>query len=148
MTIQGTISREEAKEKLERTGQYVEITNSTSEKILVYGPPRETDGGKYDTSWYVLHPNQTTPAWWECDGWFVPTDRSFKSEKGKTAKGPVAIKYNPGKAITITKERDQYIVSGDSDDGIFHASEINWSIPDFSVEDCQDMVRLMYQIPK
>lgn len=146
MSAQSTISRENIKMSSEGAGNYLEIKNTTAEKILVYGPPRATDGGNYDTSWYVLHPGAATPKSWECRGFFVPKDRSFSSESGSTAQGPVAIKYNTGKSITLTSTGSQYIAKGNTDDGTFHQSEINWPIPDFSCEDCQCMNKPRYEI--
>ena len=146
MSAQSTISREKINQNYNTTSNYCTITNSTAEQILVYGPPKATDGGKYDTSWYVLHAGKTTPKGWECYGFFVPNDRSFSSESGSDIQGPVAIKYGPGKSVTLTSSQNKYISKGDNSDSVFHQSEINWSIPDFSCEDCQKMNKLRYEI--
>ncbi|MDD7794162.1 hypothetical protein [Clostridium sp. 'White wine YQ'] len=146
MSAQSTISREKTNVGHNTTSNYCTITNSTSEQILVYGPPKATDGGKYDTSWYVLHTGKTTPQGWECFGFFVPKDRSFSNESDSTIEGPVAIKYSGGKSITLTSSQNKYIAKGANYDGVFHQSEINWSIPDFSCEDCQAMNKLRYEI--
>jgi hypothetical protein len=148
MAYQSTVSREEAKHKLERDLVYAKITNSTSEKIIVFGPKRETEGGDYKNSWYILHEGETTPVWWECDGIFVPNDRSFSRGTAGDIKGPIGVKYNKAKSVTITKEQDKYIEKGELNDGIFHPSEINWSIPNFSAEDCQKMTRALYEIQR
>lgn len=148
MSNQDTMTASEAMRKSISNSTFVRITNSTSEKILVYGPERETDGGSYDNSWYILNPGQTTPGWWECDGLFVPNDRKFAQETGPTVQGPVAIKYSKFKTITITQVNDQYLASGDPNDGVFHRDEIDWSIPDVSSEDCQKVSRLAYEIPR
>ena len=147
MSTQSDISREKANEQRRHNGNYIEITNSTSEKILVYGPPRATDGGRYDTSWQVLNQGATTPKLWECNVLFIPSDRSFRSVSDGTVQGPAAIKYNPEKSVNLTISGSEYLAKGDPSDGIFHRSEINWSIPSFNSEDCQVMSKPRYEIP-
>jgi hypothetical protein len=148
MLYQDKLSKEEAMHKLERDLVYAKITNSTKEKIIVFGPKRETEGGDYKNSWYILEQGETTPVWWECDGVFIPNDRNFSSNSDNQIKGPLGVKYNKGKIITISQEGDKYIEKGDANDGVFKPSETNWAIPDFSSEDCQRMIRAMYEIPK
>ena len=147
MSNQSTISPDEARQKFKEDSQYIRITNSTSEKILVYGPERATDGGRYATSWYVLHPGETTPGWWECGGFFVPNDRRFSQGSEVLVKGPIAVKYNKLKSVSITKEGDKYVENGDPNDGIFHRAEIDWSIPEFSARDCQEISLPKFEIP-
>jgi hypothetical protein len=139
MDVLGTKATQEHNGKTTMEGLSAKITNSTSENIIVYGPKRATDAGNYDKSWYVLHPGETTPSRWEFEGLFVPSDRKFGQEKAVVTQGPAAVRYAVAKAVTITKNGDQYLENGQHNDGVFHKSEINWPVPDFNAEDCQKM---------
>lgn len=135
------------KQKLEHKNQNAIIKNSTSEDFIIYGSRRETDGGNYDNSWYVLHPGETIPKDWQCDGLFVPKDRKFMQTNGETTQGPVAVKYGSVMPVTITQDGDQYIEKDTHNEGVFHKSEIDWDVPDFSAEYCQNISMAKYQIP-
>lgn len=135
------------KHKLEHKDQNAIITNSTSETIIVYGPSRETDGGNYENSWYVLHSGKTIPENWQCDGLFIPKDRKFMQINGETVQGPVAVKYGNLMPVTITQDGDQYIEKENRNEGVFRESEINWDVPDFSAEYCKNISMAKYQIP-
>jgi hypothetical protein len=136
-----------AKQKLEHKDNNALITNSTSETIIVYGPRRETDGGNYDNSWYVLHPGKTTLENWQCDGLFIPKDRKFMQINGETIQGPVAVKYGSLMPVTIIQEGDKYIEKDNHNEGTFRPNEIDWDVPDFSAEYCQNISMAKYQIP-
>jgi hypothetical protein len=147
MTTQDTLTASEEMKRALSDATYVRITNSTNEKVLVYGPKREIDGGDYDSSWYILHPNQTTPSWWECNGIFIPRDRKFSHENGEAAQGPCAVRYREMSTTEITISGDQYIGKGDIYSGIFRENEISWPVPNFSSGDCQGMSRKAFEIP-
>lgn len=127
--------------------EYAKITNSTNEKIIVYGPVRETDGGNYINSWYFLHPGKSTPNGWNCDGIFIPRDRKLGIGPSGIVEGPAAVEYNDLKFVTITQTEDQYMENGDTFDRLYHAGEINWSIPDYSSGDLKEIVNPSYEIP-
>jgi hypothetical protein len=135
------------KHKLEHKDQNALITNSTSETIIVYGARRDTEGGNYDNSWYVLHPGKTIPKNWQCDGLYIPKDRKFLPMNGETIQGPVAVKYGSLKPVTIAQDGDKYIEKDCQNEGIFHKSEIDWDVPDFTAEYCQNISMQAYQIP-
>ena len=134
------------KQKLVHKDQKAIITNSTSENFIVYGSRRETDGGTYDNSWYVLHPGKTIPKNWQCDGLYIPKDRKFTQTNGETMQGPVAVKYGSVTPVTIAQDGDQYIEKDNHNEGVFHKSEIDWDVPDFSAEYCQNISMEKYQI--
>ncbi|AQR95229.1 hypothetical protein [Clostridium saccharoperbutylacetonicum] len=136
-----------AKKKLENKDHNAIITNSTSETLVVFGPIRETEGGNYENSWYVLHPGKTTPGNWQCDGIYVPKDREFKQMNGQITQGPIAIKYGSLIPVTITQAGKQYSEKDHHNEGIFHSTEINWDIPNFTAEYCQNISMEKYQIP-
>lgn len=142
----GVNSTQEYNERISSDGLSAIITNSTPENIIVYGPKRATDAGNYDKSWYILHPGETTPSKWEFEGVFVPKDRKFGQENAEVMQGPVAVKYEVSKSVTITKEGDQYLENGEHNVGVFHESEINWPIPNFNAEKCQKMSKHAYEI--
>ncbi|ABR33900.1 MULTISPECIES: hypothetical protein [Clostridium] len=134
------------KKKLEHKDQNAIITNSTSETIIVYGPRRETDGGNYDNSWYVLHSGETIPSDWQCDGIFIPKDRKFMQMSDETIQGPVAVKFGSLMPVTIIQDGEVYIEKGSHNEGVFHKSEIDWDVPDFDAEYCQNISMAAYQI--
>jgi hypothetical protein len=135
-----------AKQKLEHKDNNALITNSTSETFIVYGPRRETDGGNYDNSWYVLHPDKTTPKNWQCDGLFIPKDRKFIQINGENIQGPVAVKYGSLMPVTIMQDGDKYIEKDNHNEGVFRLDEIDWDVPDFSAEYCQNISMAKYEI--
>lgn len=135
------------KHKLEHKDQNAIITNSTSETFIVYGPRRDTEGGNYENSWYVLHAGKTIPKDWQCDGLYIPKDRKFMQKNGETIQGPAAVKYGSLMPVTIIQDGDKYIEKDNHNEGVFHQSEINWDVPDFSAEYCQNISMAAYQIP-
>ncbi|WP_315073998.1 hypothetical protein [uncultured Clostridium sp.] len=135
-----------AKQKLEHKDTNVLIKNSTSETLIVYGPRRETDGGNYDNSWYVLHPGKTIPKDWQCDGLFIPKDRKFTQINGEIIQGPAAVRYGNLMPVTIAQDGDKYIEKDCHNEGVFRPNEIDWDVPDFSADYCQDISMAKYQI--
>ncbi|MDW8802066.1 hypothetical protein P8V03_12990 [Clostridium sp. A1-XYC3] len=146
MHNQGVMTEQEHSEQMRNDGEGAVITNSTSENIIVYGPTRATDSGNFDKSWYILHPGKTTPRNGEFRGFFIPKDRKFEQENGETVQGPAAVMYSAPKVVTITSNEDQYVEKNEHNDGVFHAAEINWPIPDFSSDNCQNMTSTQYEI--
>ncbi|HEX9027328.1 MAG TPA: hypothetical protein VF839_12800 [Clostridium sp.] len=73
---------------------------------------------------------------WQCDGLFIPKDRTFIQTNGETIKGPVAVKYGSLIPTTITQYRDKYIEKDNYNEGVFRSSKINCDIHDFSAECC------------
>ena len=136
-----------AKQKLDHKNTNALITNSTSETLIVYGPRRETDGGNYHNSWYVLHSGESVQQNWQCDGLFIPKDRNFVQLNGKTLQGPVAVKYGNLVSVKITQDGDKYLENDNHNEGVFHQSEINWDVPDFTADYCQNISMAKYQIP-
>lgn len=61
-----------------------ECVNHTSEAIAVY------NAGKL----FKLPPGRKTPGGWDCDGYFVPNDRTAKPGSSPAVRGPAAIKYH------------------------------------------------------
>lgn len=135
------------KQKLEHKDNNAIITNSTSETLIVYGPRRETDGGNYQNSWYVLHPDETTSKNCQCDGVFIPKDRKLMEINGETIQGPVAVKYGNLMPVTIIQDGDRYIEKNSHYEGVYGPKEIDWDVPDFSAEYCQNISMEKYQIP-
>lgn len=103
-----------------------ECGNLTGETLLVYGPPEA--GSKYDTSLYCLPSGYMTPANWDCDGFFVPSDRIANQLLSKIA-GPLAIKYRDLFTFIIEKsspvEYKCYLNHGAYTPG----DGLNWPIP-------------------
>jgi hypothetical protein len=101
--------------------------NATSEMLIVYGPKHPKDRSIFDTSPYFLPPDCQTPRGWDCNGFFVPSDR-LAVQKRSTITGPLAIKYWDFRKFTVT-------VAGSNgylcpyNNGAFPPSAINWPIP-------------------
>ncbi len=109
-----------------------QCTNSTSEILIVYGPKHEGDRSICDTSPYVLPPGTTTPDHWDCDGFFVPSDRLIRLWRG-IRRGPCAVKYWNYRRFSV-RSAGPVIYRAPWNNGIFEPSQINWAIPNLSYE--------------
>lgn len=99
--------------------------NLTGETLLVYGPA--VAGETYDNSLYCLPSGYITPDNWDCDGFYVPTDRIANQLLSK-ASGPLAIKYVDFRTFIIEKSAPtEYRCFGNN--GAFLPGEIHWFIP-------------------
>ena len=115
--------------------------NSTDEDLLVYGP--KIDGSPFDNSLYLLPTGMKTPASWDCDGIYVPSDRVAIQLVGANKQGPVAVKFGlqiVDYTFTITKDGTGYRMPANQ--GVFSPTEtcrpsnyptcVNWEIPSIS----------------
>lgn len=107
-----------------------ELTNNTGENLLVYGPKI---GGSFDNSLYNLPPGRKTPRNWDCDGFYVPSDRVASQAVMSDRKGPVAVKYRDYRSPIITLSAIKY--QCDFNEGIYSSGEIHWEIPNISYLD-------------
>ncbi len=76
------------------------LENSTGETLLVYGP--KVSGEQRDNSLYFLPTGRKTPDNWDCDGCFIPNDRTAVQLILPDRAGPVAVKYNGLQSANIT----------------------------------------------
>ena len=107
-----------------------QCTNSTRELLIVYGPKHQCERSVFDTSPYVLPPGRTTPDNWDCDGFFLPSDRKLKLLK-RFESGPVAVKFWNFRRFSVRQRPDgTYECSWHN--GVFEPSQINWAIPNFT----------------
>jgi hypothetical protein len=107
-----------------------QCTNSTDELLVVYGPKHAADTSVCDTSPYLLPPGDTTPDHWDCDGFWVPTDRAFRTWRGVMS-GPLAVKFWDYRRFEVRHpEPSTYVASWHN--GAFQPSQINWAIPNIS----------------
>jgi hypothetical protein len=104
-----------------------QCTNATKELLIVYGPKHEKDRSIFDVSPYFLLPGFTTPRKWDCNGFFVPADRSAV-QRFSTRAGPLAIKYWDFRRFTVSM-----VSTGGYrclyNNGAFPPAGINWPIP-------------------
>ena len=107
-----------------------QCTNRTAEYLLVYGPKHPDERSIFDTSPYVLPPGATTPDRWDCDGFFLPSDRTLARRAG-SRHGPLAIKFWNSRRFWV-EHADTTTYKSSWDNGIFEPSQINWAIPDFT----------------
>jgi len=110
-----------------------QCTNATDELLIVYGPKHERENSIFDTSPYLLEPGNTTPAHWDCDGFFVPANRAVLRRR-QAQKGPLAIKFWDFRHFRVRKHGHSVYQSG-WDNGSFEPSQINWAIPVLSYEE-------------
>lgn len=107
-----------------------QCTNATDEYLIVYGPKHLRDRSVCDTSTYVLPPGTTTPDRWDCDGLFLPSDRSIHLWRGNQ-RGPLAIKFWDFRRFKVKRIADS-VYEASWHNGVFQPSQINWAIPNFS----------------
>jgi hypothetical protein len=115
-----------------RSRGWGQCANLTDEFIVVYGPKHAEERSIFDTSPYVLPPRRTTPDGWDCDGFFVPSDRWLYLWRG-TRRGPLAVKFWNYRRFSVRKIGSAYRCSWTN--GVFEASQINWAIPDLPYPD-------------
>jgi hypothetical protein len=103
-----------------------QCTNQTEELIVVYGPKHERDSSIFDTSPYVLPPGATTPDLWDCDGFFLPSDRLVQMNMRRDRRGPLAIKFWDFRHFRVrSASANAYRCPWSN--GIFEPSQINWA---------------------
>ncbi|MEW4453793.1 hypothetical protein AB1L30_14055 [Bremerella sp. JC817] len=117
--------------------------NATGETILVYGPKSATTPQDKDNALYRLPSSRKTPDGWDCDGIYVPNDRTADQLLGSDIAGPVAIKYVGLLSFEIERDGTKYKLPGNQ--GAFRPSEtccpsdfpncVCWEIPDRSHEE-------------
>lgn len=106
------------------------LSNKTGETLLVYGPKRR--GETHDNSLYFLPTGRRTPDNWDCDGFYVPTDR-IADQALSDKHGPLAIKYRDYRSPVIE-------MTGPAkykchlNEGAYSPGELNWEIPDLSYQ--------------
>jgi hypothetical protein len=107
-----------------------QCTNGTGEFLVVYGPKHAGERSIFDTSPYILPPGGTTPDRWDCDGFYVPSDRIiYRRWRGQNP-GPVAVKIWNYRWLTVRLLGSAYGCPWDN--GVFEPSQINWAIPNLS----------------
>jgi hypothetical protein len=84
--------------------------NKTGETIAVYHSPAPGTG--FDTALFRLPDGRSTPGDWDCDGIYVPADRSVLLDGVTVVAGPLAIKYGDRRTFTITKMGSIYVLPG------------------------------------
>ena len=109
-----------------------QCTNSTGEILIVYGPKHGSDRSICDTTPYVLPSDATTPDEWDCDGFFLPSDRLIRLWRGAW-RGPLAIKFWNFRRFSVHRVGTS-IYKSSWNNGVFEPSQINWAIPNFSYD--------------
>lgn len=110
-----------------------QCTNDTREILIVYGPKHKAERSIFDTSPYILDSGSTTPDRWDCDGFFLPADRTIWLRRRRRS-GPLAIKFWNRRRFSVSNfDSTTYRCSWPN--GVFEPSQINWAIPNFSHED-------------
>jgi hypothetical protein len=107
-----------------------ECTNATNEYLIVYGPKHARDRSSCDTSPYILPPGSITPNRWDCDGFFLPSDRTIRLWRRELL-GPLAVKFWDFRHFEV-KRLGERVYKASWHNGVFQPSQINWAIPNFS----------------
>jgi hypothetical protein len=110
-----------------------QCSNLTTEYLIVYGPKHPDERSIFDTSPYILPPGATTPDRWDCDGIFLPADRSVRRWR-RNLNGPLAVKFWNYRRFWL-KEAGLGVYACPWDNGVFRPSEINWVIPNLTYQD-------------
>lgn len=110
-----------------------QCTNLTDEYLVVCGPKHIDETSIFDTSPYLLPPGKTTPDRWDCDGVFLPSDRSIPRWRGER-RGPLALKFWNLRRFSIWKPTPG-LYRCPWTNGIFEPSQINWAIPNLAYRD-------------
>src|ERR1700722_5046513 len=95
--------------------------NLTDEFLIVYGPKHAEENSIFETSPYVLPPGRTTPDGWDCDGFFVPSDRSFRRAR-RSRSGPLAVKFWNFRRFAVRREGNSATYRSSWANGIFEPS--------------------------
>ena len=114
-----------------------QCTNLTDEYLVVYGPKHESERSVFDTSPYVLPPETTTPDFWDCEGFLLPSDRGLRRLVRRKCGGPAAVKFWNHRHFWVKRISHQTYACP-WDNGVFQPSQINWAIPNFS---CSDIIK-------
>ena len=110
-----------------------QCSNCTSETLIVYGPKHTGDPSICDTSPYILQPGSTTPDGWDCDGFYIPTNRQLAYWR-RIRSGPLAVKFwNFRHFSVLVGYGSAYRCPWPN--GVFEPSSINWAIPNLSYEE-------------
>lgn len=117
-----------------------QCTNATDEYLVVYGPKHHRDRSVCDTSPYVLPPGTTTPSRWDCDGFFLPSDRTIRLWRG-ARQGPLALKFWDFRHFKVKRIADS-VYSASPHNGLFQPSQINWAIPNISYGEIEAKIAL------
>jgi hypothetical protein len=116
-----------------RSHGWAQCTNQTQEHLIVYGPKHDGERSIFDTSPYVLPPGSTTPDSWDCEGFFLPSDRFLQAWRGRRH-GPLASKFRNFRRFWVKSlGADTYTCPWNN--GVFKPSQINWAIPNFSYQE-------------
>ncbi len=76
----------------------------------------------------------TTPSNWDCDGFYIPTNRFAEQLLFPTKPGPIAVKYHDLQSATITMQNNtKYYCPGNL--LIYEPTEVNWEIPTLTYEE-------------
>jgi hypothetical protein len=116
-----------------------QCTNQTGENLVVYGPKHEQERSIFDTSPYLLPPGATTPDFWDCEGFLLPSDRMLQGWR-RSRRGPLAIKFWNFRHFWV-KNIDFGAYRCPWNNGVFESSQINWAIPNFSYQDIQGRLK-------
>jgi hypothetical protein len=112
--------------------------NSIPEALLVYGPKQAVEA--FDNSLYSLPAGRKTPNDCECDGFFVPNDRTANQALSSRS-GPVAVKYRDYRSPVIEMP-SQGKFRCTLNEGIYVSGELNWRIPNLGYSEIKrDQVR-------
>ena len=111
------------------------VVNRTGESILVYGP--KVAGETKDNSLWLLRAGESTPEDdWDCDGFYVPSDRKVNQLVFPDKAGPVAVKVMGYQTMVVSLLNEVEYDCDTNNWGVFAADEmcqpggeICWHVP-------------------
>ncbi len=110
-------------------GFYGRCSNLTNAELAVYGP--KTVAGPTPNVLYRLASRRMTPRYWDCDGVFIPTDRTGTSPRTASIPGRRAVKYVDVQHFQVRASGMVYQLPFEA--AIFdETNTVNWSVPDLN----------------
>lgn len=110
------------------------IVNETQEVLMVYGG--EGQGG-FHNSIVPLHTGQRTAEEFECDGFFLPSDRIVGQVFDTAKQGPAAVKIKNYQTMKVTQDGNFYLLDSHNW-GLYRQGELKWDIRDYNYQQVKE----------
>lgn len=110
------------------------IFNETQEVLMVFGG--EAQGG-FDNSIVSLQPGQHTVDGFDCDGFYLPSDRTVGQIVDTAKQGPAAVKIKDYQTMKVTQDGNFYVLDTHNW-GVYRQGELNWDIRDYTYQQVKE----------
>eukprot|EP00922_Rhytidocystis_sp_ex-Travisia-forbesii_P018643 GHVS01027679.1.p1 GENE.GHVS01027679.1~~GHVS01027679.1.p1 ORF type:complete len:203 (+),score=20.03 GHVS01027679.1:111-719(+) len=105
------------------------MTNNSGEAMLVYG--KKGHLSRWDNELQCLKNGMSTPDEedWDCDGFYVPVDRTVSQAVLGDVRGPAAIKFSGLQTWTVHNGGPGIYALHQPNVGVYRHNDVNWEIP-------------------